>query len=151
MYGNPPASPPTSDPDPCNASNNNCSGGNGSGQGPGSGSTGPGGQPGQGSGGQQNGSGKQQQNHKKSKYWGCVGETAADAATGTAVVYTIGAVVIPTVGFALAGSDLGPGGTVAGGGLGLSIGLAIAPDAGSSGFLEGGIVGGTWGLIKCAF
>jgi hypothetical protein len=48
------------------------------------------------------------------------------------------------------GAELGPGGAVAGGGLGFSIGLAGAPEAAAGGGLIGGLGGIFHGLIKCS-
>jgi hypothetical protein len=66
---------------------------------------------------------------------------------GTAAV----AVVAPTVGFAVAGSSIGPEGTLAGGGLGFAAGVAIAPGAASESLNLGVPVGLFHGLIGCAF
>lgn len=88
---------------------------------------------------------------EKEPYWKCVGKTtfedAAWGAAGTAAV----AVVVPTVGFAIAGSSIGPEGTVAGGGLGLAVGVAIAPGAAIDSLVLGVPVGLFHGLVGCAF
>lgn len=90
------------------------------------------------------------QPHKES-YWTCVGKTtledAAWGAAGTAAV----AVVVPTVGFAIGGSSIGPEGTVAGGGLGFAFGVAVAPGAALDSLTLGAPVGLFHGLVECAF
>jgi len=88
---------------------------------------------------------------QKPSYWKCVGRTtiedAAWGAVGTAAV----AVVAPTVALAVGGTSIGPGGTVAGAGLGFAIGIAIAPVAAADSLVLGVPVGFFHGLVGCAF
>ena len=87
----------------------------------------------------------------KPGYWRCVGKTtledAAWGAAGTAAV----AIVVPTVGFAIGGSSIGPEGTAAGGGLGFGVGLVLAPGAAADSLVLGVPVGFFHGLVGCAF
>ena len=59
------------------------------------------------------------------------------------------AVVIPTVGIAVAGSEIGPEGTLAGEGLGFGLGLGAAPFAFDDEFFVGGAYGLAHGAIAC--
>ena len=87
----------------------------------------------------------------KKSYWRCVGRTTVEdalwGAAGTAAL----AVVAPTVGFGIAGSSIGPEGTLAGAGLGFAVGVAIAPAAAADSLVLGVPVGLFHGLVGCAF
>ena len=88
---------------------------------------------------------------RKDSYWTCVGKTTAeDAAWGAGGAAAV-AVVVPTVVFAVAGSSIGPEGTVAGGGLGFAVGVAVAPGAALDSLALGVPVGLFHGLVGCAF
>lgn len=87
----------------------------------------------------------------KSSYAGCVDATMLQDAFWGAITQGVAAIAVPTVAFAIGGSDIGPEGTVAGAGLGLAVGVGIAPAAMVSGAAEGGLFGTIHGAIGCAF
>jgi RHS repeat-associated protein len=82
---------------------------------------------------------------------GCVAKTAlTDAAWGAAGSVAVG-VVGSTVIMGVAGSELGPGGTAAGAGLGFSIGVSAAPIVAVEGAINGGLLGIFHGVVACSF
>jgi hypothetical protein len=77
---------------------------------------------------------------------GTIAEDAFWGAVGNSALLVVG----PTVMMTAAGSELGPAGAAAGGGLGLTIGVAGAPEAAAGGAWLGALGGVFHGLIKCS-
>jgi RHS repeat-associated protein len=91
-----------------------------------------------------------QQSPKKS-YSGCVAGTVLEDGAWGGVGMGVIALAGPPVIMGVAGSSVGPEGTVEGAGLGLGVGVAIAPEAALGGLFDGMAAGLLHGLISCAF
>jgi RHS repeat-associated protein len=81
---------------------------------------------------------------------GCVAKTTAVDTAWGAVGLPVGFTVLTTSVMAAAGSSVGPGGTIAGGGLGFAIGVDAAPELFAVGAIGGAVGGLGHGLISCS-
>src|SRR5579859_2289929 len=83
--------------------------------------------------------------------WGaCVAKTTVVDTIWGAVGTPVGFGVLVTGIMATAGSSLGPGGTVAGAGLGIAISVEVAPELATIGAVGGAVGGVGHGLISCS-